>query len=157
VLASLDASIPLYHASSLEQVVNERLAEERFVTALLSAFALLALALTAVGVHGVLAADVALRRREIGIRLALGADRGSVYALVLRRMTSPAALGMVIGIVVAVLLSRALSALVFGIATTDVTTFAIVILTLAVVAVVATWVPAFRAARVPAVEAIKAE
>jgi putative ABC transport system permease protein len=157
VLASLDASIPLYHASLLEQVVNERLAEERFVTGLLSAFALLALALTAVGVHGVLAADVALRRREIGIRLALGADRGSVYALVLRRMTSPAMLGMVIGIVVAVLLSRALSALVFGIATTDVTTFAIVTLTLAVVAVVATWVPAFRAARVPAVEAIKAE
>ena len=157
VLASLDASIPLYRAGSLEQVVNERLAEERFVTALLSAFALLALALTLVGVHGVLAADVARRRREIGIRLALGADRRSVYALVLRRMAAPAALGMAIGVLGAVLLSRALSTLVFGIATTDIATFAIVSATLAAVAVVATWMPAFRATRVPAVEAIKAE
>ena len=157
VLASLDSSLPLYHASSLEQVVNERLAEERFVTALLSGFALLALALTAVGVHGVLAADVALRRREIGIRVALGADRSAVYALVLRRMTSPVTVGMSIGILVAVLLSRALSALVFGIAITDAGTFALVIVTLTAVAVVATWVPAFRAARVPAVEAIKAD
>jgi len=157
VLASLDGSIPLYHAGSLEHVVNERLAEERFVTALLSAFALLALALTAVGVHGVLAADVALRRREIGIRVALGADRRSVYTLVLRRMTSPAILGTSLGVVIAALLSRALSALVFGIATTDLPTFAIVIVTLTVVAVVATWMPAFRATRVSAMEAIKAE
>jgi putative ABC transport system permease protein len=156
-LASLDSSIPLYRASSLERVVDERLAQERFVTALLSAFALLALALTAVGVHGVLSTDVALRRREIGIRVALGADRGSVYALVLRRMTAPTVLGMAIGIGGAVLLSRALSALVFGITTTDVATFGIVILTIAVVAVVATWLPAFRATRVPAVEAMKAE
>ena len=127
------------------------------ITTLLSAFALLALALAAVGVHGVLSADVTRRRKEIGIRLALGARPGAVYTLVLAQALPAAVRGMVIGLVAALLVSRAMSALVFGIGTSDPASFAIVIGVLAIVATAATWLPAFFASRVSPLEAIRAE
>ena len=157
VLASLDAAIPLYRATPLERTVDQTLAPERFVASLLSAFALLALSLAAVGVHGVLAGDVTRRRREIGIRLALGATRHQVYRLVLGRALVPAVEGVVVGIAVALLLARALSALVFGIGPWDPPSFVIVVLGLTMVALGATWIPAWRASRVSPVEAIKIE
>ena len=156
-LESLDAAIPLYRATPLERTVDQTLAPERFVAALLSAFALLALSLAAVGVHGVLSSDVMRRRREIGIRVALGATRQQVYRLVLRRALVPAIEGVVVGIAAALLLARALSALVFGIGPWDPPSFIIVVLGLVAVALGATWIPAWRASRVSPVEAIKIE
>ena len=156
-LRSLDPTIPLYRASALETTVRETLAEDRLVTALLSAFALLALALAAVGVHGILSADVVRRRKEIGIRLALGAGRPSVYAFVLGRAIPAAIRGLAIGLVAALVASRAMSSLVFGIGTFDLLSFAIVIAVLAVVAILATWLPAYFASRVSPLEAIRAE
>jgi hypothetical protein len=157
VLRSIDASIPLYRATTLSTTVSETLAEDRVITALLSAFALLALALAAVGVHGVLSADVTRRRKEIGIRLALGARRRSVYTFVLAQALPAAVRGMVIGLLAALLVSRAMSALVFGIGTSDPASFAIVIGVLAIVATAATWLPAFFASRVSPLEAIRAD
>ena len=125
------------------------------MAALLSAFALLALSLAAVGVHGVLSGDVTRRRREIGIRVALGATRQQVYRLVLRRALVPALEGVVVGVAAALLLARALSALVFGIGPWDPPSFVIVVLGLTMVALGATWIPAWRASRVSPVEAIK--
>lgn len=154
-LASLDPTIPLYRATPLERTVDQTLAPERFVAALLSAFALLALSLAAVGVHGVLSGDVTRRRREIGIRVALGATRQQVYRLVLRRALVPALEGVVVGIAAALLLARALSALVFGIGPWDPPSFVMVVLGLTLVALGATWIPAWRASRVSPVEAIK--
>jgi putative ABC transport system permease protein len=154
-LASLDPAIPLYRATPLERTVDETLAPERFVAALLSAFALLALSLTAVGVHGVLSGDITRRRREIGVRLALGATRREVYALVLRRALLPALEGVAIGIVAALVLARALSALVFGIGPWDPPSFVVVVLGLLAVALGATWIPAWRASRLSPLEVIK--
>jgi predicted permease len=154
-LASLDASLPLYRATSLETAVDTTLARDRFTALLLSAFAVLALLLAAVGVYGVFSSDVTQRRREIGIRLALGADRASVLVLVLRRALVPTAIGLIIGTGAALTLARTMSAMVFGIATTDAVSFVGVGLVLAAVALLATLIPAIRAARVPAVEVIK--
>ncbi|HKW48571.1 MAG TPA: ABC transporter permease [Gemmatimonadaceae bacterium] len=155
VLRSMDSAIPLYRATTLATTVGETLAEDRLITALLSAFAVLALALAAVGVHGVLSADVTRRRKEIGIRLALGARRRSVYTFVLARALPAAIRGMIIGLVAAVLVSRAMSALVFGIGTSDPLSFGIVTAVLASVAVGSTWLPAFLASRVSPLEAIR--
>ncbi|HKW12181.1 MAG TPA: ABC transporter permease [Gemmatimonadaceae bacterium] len=157
VLRSIDATVPLYRATTLQTTVNETLAEDRLVTTLLSAFALLALALSAVGVHGVLSADVIRRRKEIGIRLALGAGRQSVYTFVFGQSIPAAIRGLILGLVAALLASRAMSALVFGIATWDLLSFGIVIGVLALVAVAATWLPAFLASRVSPLEAIRTD
>ena len=154
-LASLDAAIPLYREAALERTVDQTLAPERFVAALLSAFALLALSLAAVGVHGVLSGDVTRRRREIGIRVALGATRQEVYGLVMRRALVPTLEGLAVGLAAALLLARALSALVFGIGPWDPTSFVTVVFGLAAVALAATWIPAWRASRVSPLEAIK--
>jgi predicted permease len=157
VLRSIDATVPLYRATTLQSTVSETLAEDRLVTTLLSAFALLALALSAVGVHGVLSADVIRRRKEIGIRIALGAGRQSVYSFVFGQAIPAAIRGLLIGLVAALLASRAMSALVFGIATWDLLSFGIVIGVLALVALAATWLPAFLASRVSPLEAIRTE
>ena len=156
-LASIDPSIPLYRAASLDEAVASTLAQDRFTTILLGGFAALALLLAAVGVYGVLAGDVARRRREIGIRLALGARVGAVSALVMRRALGPVLAGVAIGVVGAFALSRSMSALVFGVGTSDPATFAIVVFVLIVVALVATLGPAIRAGRVSPLYVMRGE
>lgn len=155
VLASLDTSVPLYRARPLETTVRETLAQDRLVTALLAAFAVLALLLAAVGVHGVLSSEVTRRRKEIGVRIALGASRKSVHRFVLGRAVPAAALGIAIGLVASLLLSRTMAALVFGIQTTDLFSFVAVVGVLSIVGLTAAWIPAFRAARVSPLEAIR--
>jgi len=156
-LSSVDATVPLYRATSLEGAVATTVAQDRFTTVLLTAFAVLSLVLAAVGVYGVLSADVARRRKEIGIRLALGANTGAVTAMVLRRALAPAVAGVTLGVVVALITSRALSALVFGIGTSDVGSFVVVVVVLLTVATVATLLPAVRATRVSPLEAIRTD
>jgi putative ABC transport system permease protein len=153
----LDPSVPLYRATPLESTVRETLAQDRLVTALLTAFAVLALTLAAVGVHGVVSFEVTRRRREIGVRIALGANRESIYRFVLGRALPAAVRGVVIGLVAALLLSRAMAALVFGIDTSDPLSFAVVVSMLLLIGGIAAWIPAFRAARVSPLEAIRAD
>lgn len=156
-LASLDASLPLYRATSLETAVDATIARDRFTAFLLSAFAVLALVLAAVGVYGVFSSDVSRRRREIGIRLALGAGRASVLALVLRRALAPTIAGVAIGAVAALGLARLMSAMLFGVTTSDPISFLAVGMTLILTAGVSTLVPAIRAARVTPVEVMKSD
>jgi predicted permease len=156
-LASLDASLPLYRATSLETAVDTTIARDRFIALLLGAFAVLALLLAAVGVYGVFSSDVSRRRREIGIRLALGAGRASVIGLVLRRALAPTIAGLAIGTIAALGLARSMSAMVFGVETSDPISFVAVAATLIVTAGVSTLVPAIRAARVAPVEVLKSD
>jgi putative ABC transport system permease protein len=156
-VASLDAHVPLANPTTLEASVGETLSEDRFTTFLLGGFAILALTLAAIGVYGVLAGDIARRRKEIGIRLALGARPSGVTRLVLARALRPAAVGAVIGIAVALVVSRSMSALVFGVRTWDPVSFALVTSTLFAVAALATLVPARRAARGSPMEAIRVD
>jgi predicted permease len=156
-LATVDPTIPLFRETSLETAVATTFARDRVTTILLSAFAALALLLAAVGVYGVLAADVARRRREIGIRLALGARGLSVTRMVLRRALGPAVAGIAVGVVIALLLARSMSALVFGVGVNDPSSFIAVTVVLLGVAVAAAMIPAIRATRVSPLEAIRTD
>ncbi|MEP7383155.1 MAG: ABC transporter permease, partial [Gemmatimonadota bacterium] len=133
---------------TVEQAIGEQTATPRFYALLMSTFGLIALLLAAVGVYGVISYSVSRRSREMGIRLALGAGSGGAFWLILREGLSLAAVGLAIGLVVALALVRFLRALLFGVAPTDLATFLMVILALAIVALVACALPARRASRV---------
>jgi ABC-type antimicrobial peptide transport system permease subunit len=154
---AMDPALPLYEATRLTDAVNEALAQDRFTTVVLSVFALVSLLLAAVGIYAVFAAEVTARHREIGVRLALGARPGGVVSLVLRRALGLAVTGAVLGVGAGLLLSRALSRLVFQVATSDLLSFAVVAALLLLVAMLATLLPAMRAARIPPLEAIRAD
>jgi ABC-type antimicrobial peptide transport system permease subunit len=115
---------------------------------LLAAFAGLALLLAAIGTYGVLSYMVTERRREIGIRVALGASRAQVLAQVMKHGLQVTGLGVGIGIVGAIALNRLMASLLFGVQPTDMATMALVIVTITVVAIAASWLPAWRASRV---------
>ena len=149
------------HALSDIQTMRERMfqatARNRFSSRILAAFAGVALLLAAIGIYGVLALAVTQRRRELGIRLALGAEQRSLLTMVLGQAISLAAAGGVIGIIVAVAVTRALGSLVYGVSTTDPPTYVMSAVVLAATAVLAALVPAWRAARVDPTIAMRAE
>ena len=130
---------------------------ERFNTVLLGIFAGIALVLTAIGIYGVVAYTVRQRTSEIGIRVALGADRHRVLGMVLRQGMTPVVIGLGGGLAAAVALTRMMTSLLFGVSPTDPVTIAAVMGVIATVAFVATWMPARRAAGVDPVVALKAE
>jgi ABC-type antimicrobial peptide transport system permease subunit len=115
---------------------------------LLGCLAALAATLAAIGIHGVLSYGVAERRRELGIRAALGAGRGQLAWLVVGEGLGLAAVGIVTGLAIALAAGRALSSLLYGISATDVATYALVVIGLAAIALAATWLPARSASRV---------
>ena len=129
----------------------------RATTLMLSLFTGFALILAAVGIYSVVSFTVGQRTQEIGLRMALGADRGQVHRLVVRQALVPVAIGAVVGAGGAVAVSRGLEQMLFEITGTDPFTLVSVGVTLVLVAVVASWVPAFRAARLDPVEALRAE
>ena len=133
------------------------MASRRFTTVVLGAFGGLALVLAALGIYGVLAYSVAQRQREIGVRMALGAQQSAVRRLVLGDGMRAVIPGVVIGIGIALALARILDSLLYGVAATDPLTYAAVIVVLLVVAMFASWVPARRATRVDPMIAIRAE
>jgi predicted permease len=153
----LDPSMPVASARPMTDVVDGSLATPRLTGSLFAIFAGLALLLAGVGVAGVLSFLVSRRRREIGIRLALGASRAGVLGLVVRRGVAYAAVGIAAGAVAALFLSRALEGLLYGVAPRDPVTFAAVIGILFAIAVLASAVPALRAARVDPLEALRSE
>jgi ABC-type antimicrobial peptide transport system permease subunit len=137
--------------------LSESMAQRRFTMLLLGIFASVALALAVVGVHGILTYTVAQRKREIGIRMALGADRRKVQQLILGRGVLLTMGGLGIGLIGALVGTRAMRSLLFAVSPTDPGTIAAVGILLAVVAVVASYLPARRAAKVDPMEALRAE
>jgi ABC-type antimicrobial peptide transport system permease subunit len=157
VVQRLDPALPVANVRTMNAVVGESMAAPRLTASLLSIFAGLALVLAAVGVSGVLSYLVSRRRREIGIRMALGATRGSVLGLVLRGGLSWAGAGIAAGLIGALFLTRVMRGLLYGVAPHDPWTFAAVALVLLSIAAGASAVPALRAARVDPLDALKTE
>ncbi len=155
-IAALDPDLPVT-PESMEQIVAESLDRQRFAVTLMSAFAALAALLTAIGIYGVLAYLVDQRRREFGIRVALGARSGDVLALVLRQGSIPVLAGLIAGIAGAFALTRLLKSLLFEISATDPLIFAAVSLGLIVVSLAAMSIPARRATRVDPLDALRQE
>jgi predicted lysophospholipase L1 biosynthesis ABC-type transport system permease subunit len=154
-VASLDPALPIVGLRSMDEVFEDSLARPRFLAELLIIFAAVALALAAVGTYGVLAYSVAERRREIGIRMALGASEGGVLTLVLRQGMVLAVIGLVVGLAGALAVTRVVRSLLFGVQPTDPVTFAAVGLFMLGVAFVACVVPARRATRVDPLVALR--
>ena len=144
----LDAQLPIQRIASAPELYRESVARRRFATGLTAAFAAAALVLGMVGMYGVLSYGVVQRRREFGIRLALGARASQVTGVVVREALTLAALAVAIGLVAALALTRLLAALLFEVSPTDPATFASVALLVAGVAAAASWVPARRATRI---------
>lgn len=157
VLKKLDPDVPAFQVQTLEQAVSRSLWRQRLQGEVLGTFATLALLLAAVGIYGVISYAVAQRTRELGVRMALGATRGQVLGLVLGQGLRLAVAGVVIGIVAALALSRVVASLLYGVSATDVATFAGVPVALALIAMLATLVPARRATRVDPVVAMRTE
>jgi putative ABC transport system permease protein len=157
VVQELDANLPVNQIRTVEDVVAESIAQPRFYMLLLGAFAVVALALAAIGIFGVMSYTVSQRTREIGIRMALGAQGGSVVSMVVRQAMILAATGLALGTVAALALSRTMTTLLFDMSPTDPVTFATVAGVLGFVAFLASYVPARRAANVDPIDALRAE
>src|ERR1700722_2892088 len=147
----------IYGVQTMESLISDSLAARRFAMILLGTFAVLALVLASVGIYGVIAYVVGQRTQEIGIRMALGAQRKDVLGLVLWQGTRLALLGVAIGIAGAFALTRLMTDLLYGVAATDPATFAGLALLLIVVAMAACYLPARRAMRVDPVAALRCE
>jgi len=153
----LDANLPVLQVGSMDQILATSLARQKFGMILLASFAGLALVLAAVGIYSVLSYTVRHRGKEIGIRMALGAQVSDVVQLIVFQGMRPAFVGMAIGLATALALGRALSSLVFGVTATDPLTMVCVAMGLAFVAFAACLVPAMRATRVDPIRALREE
>jgi predicted permease len=156
-LRALTPMAPLSQVTTLDEAVSRSVAQPRFTLLLLGTFAALALALAIVGIYGMLSYLVSRRTREIGIRLALGAESGQVVRSVVLEGTRVAAVGTVVGALAAWLASGLMAGLLHGVTPHDPMTFAITASALMAAAVAACWLPARRAAGIHPVEAIRAE
>jgi putative ABC transport system permease protein len=154
---AVDPDQPVAAISTMEKNIGGSLATRRLTMTLLAAFAGLALVLASVGLYGVMALSVTQRTRELGIRMALGAARKDVFRLVLGQGVALVSLGIGLGLIGAIAASRALSSMLYGITALDVPAFAIAIISLACVALLACWLPARRATLVDPIEALRAE
>jgi putative ABC transport system permease protein len=154
---SLDPEQPIYAIQTLDEALALSSFQQRVSATLLGTFALLALVLAAIGIFGVMSYTVSARTQEMGVRFALGAQRGSVLWLVLRQVLVLAAIGMATGVGLLVLAGRGLEGLLFGVQSLDPVTIVAVALALAAVAVLAAWVPASRASRVDPIAALRYE
>jgi len=154
---SIDKDQPIVRVARMDDLLAASAAERRFVLILFQAFGLIALALAATGIYGVLSASVTERTREMGVRAALGAQRSGIVALVLRQGMTLTGLGIGIGAVGAVAASQALASLLFGVSRLDPITYLAVIALLTAVAVIACGIPAWRAAKIDPMVALRYE
>jgi len=155
LLADLDSNIPMFQVRTMEQLGAEALSKPRLYTMLLSAFAIVAVFLSALGLYGMLTHLVSQRTREIAVRIALGAERRAVVGLVVGRAGWLAACGVAIGCAVAVMASRFLRGMLFSVSATDAPTYACVAVGAFAIAILASWLPARRAARIQPVTALR--
>jgi putative ABC transport system permease protein len=157
VIRGLAPAQPVAEVAPMEMIVRETFARQRFSAVLLAGFSLAALLLTAVGIYGVLAYTVIARTREIGVRVALGAEPGRIAGLVLREGGQVVLAGALAGLCGAMALTGLLKSMLFGVGTHDAATFVVVPLVLGAVALAAAYLPSRRAARMDPVEALRAE
>jgi putative ABC transport system permease protein len=156
-IRAIDPEQPISDVRTMRQVLSEWNGRARFNTILLGLFAALATILAAVGIFGVMSYSVTLRTREIGLRMALGAQPGQVLRLILKQGLLLTLIGIAVGLAGALALTRVLSGLLFGVASTDPATFAAIVLLLTAVAGIACYLPARRATRVDPLLALSAE
>ena len=156
-IQAVDPEMPVYDVGSMDQRLYGSLARQRFSMFLLGVFALIAVILAAIGVYGVMAYSVSQRTHEIGVRIALGARPDAILRLVIRQALILAALGIAIGLVGAFALTRVMSSLLFGVSATDLLTFVITSLLLGSIALMASYIPARRAAKVDPIAALQHE
>jgi putative ABC transport system permease protein len=156
-VAALDADVPLFGVKSMDEYLSASVAAPRFNTTLLSIFAAVALVLTIVGLYGVMSYSVVQRTNEIGIRLALGAQSRDVLLMIVKQGSKLIVVGLVIGLAGAFAATRVIASLLFGVTTKDPFTFVAAAVLLAVVALLACYVPAWRATKVDPLEALRYE
>ena len=151
----MDPSVPIYSLRTMNDVVERSLVRPRFLSLLLGTFSVIAVALAAVGIFGVMAYTVTQRTQEIGVRVALGASTSNVLSMVVGQGLKMTLIGMGVGLVGSFFLSRVMVGLLFQISATDPLTFVVVGVGLTIVGLVACFVPASRAARVDPMVALR--
>jgi predicted lysophospholipase L1 biosynthesis ABC-type transport system permease subunit len=156
-LNRVDAGMVVFGPENMEQTVADSIAQKRFSMTLLAVFAALALLLASIGIYGVLSYLVGQRTQEIGVRMALGAQRSDVLRLIMSDGARMALLGISIGIAAALGLTHLMTSMLFGVRPTDPLTFAVVTLVLGLIALLACYVPAHRAMRVDPTVALRYE
>jgi predicted permease len=156
-IAALNKDQAVFNVRTMEQIVSQSVAPRRFSMMLLTVFAVVALVLASIGIYGMMSYAVAQRTREIGLRMTLGAQSGNVLRLVIGQGMKLALVGVALGLVASVALTRTMKSLLFGVSATDPLTFAAIALLLAVVALLACWVPARRATKVDPMVALRYE
>jgi predicted permease len=154
-LKQVDALLPAAKMRTMEQVVSNAMSARRYQVGLLTCFAVAALFLTMIGIYGVVAFLVNRRRREIGIRMALGAQPGGVLRMILRQGMRPVAFGMIAGLIGSLAASRIVASQLYGVSWTDPVTLATISSLLVATSVAACWLPARRAARVDPMTALR--
>jgi predicted permease len=156
-VANLDSELPVYGVKSMPRFLDRILSGSKSIAALATIFGVIALLMAAVGLYGVMSYSVAQRTREVGIRMALGARTGDVLRLVLKEGLSLVCAGIGIGLVAAVAISGLLGSMLYGISTTDAVTFVTIPFVLALVALLASYLPARRATKVDPMVALRYE
>lgn len=154
---SVDADLPIARVATLKDVVSESVAQPRFAMLSLGAFGAIALLLASIGMFGVISYSVSQRTREIGVRMALGARRSSVLAMVLAQGLRLAAMGIAIGVIAALAVTRLMSRFLYGVRPSDPATYLALSALLAAVVLLATLIPARRAAAVDPMAALRQE
>jgi predicted permease len=157
ILKDIDSTLPLYDVSTFKAEMDKCISQERFTTAFLTVFACIALLLIVSGIYGVVSYAVARQTRDIGIRMALGAQKTSILAMVLKHGLLLLAIGLVIGIVGSISLTRFLASYLYEVSTTDPVTFVLAPLIIAIVSMLACFIPACRAARTNPMETLRYE
>ncbi len=157
ILKDIDSTLPLYDVSTFKAQMDKCISQERFTTVFLTAFACIALLLIVIGIYGVVSYAVARQTREIGIRMALGAQRTSILAMVLKHGLLLLAIGLVIGLAGSIGLTRFLAGYLYEVSSTDPVTFVLAPLIIAIVSMLACLVPACRAARTSPMETLRYE
>jgi predicted permease len=154
---ALEPNVPIYDVKTMEQWLSESLARRRFAMISLGLFAVVAMLLAAVGIYGVMSYTVAQRTPEIGIRVALGAGKSSIFRLIVGQAMTLVGISLFLGVAGAFAATRLLNSLLFGVGASDPATFAGIVLLVSVVAFIAAWLPARRATRVDPIIALRAE
>jgi len=156
-LQTVSSDSVVYDVQSMNGIISDSLATKRFAMSLLAVFAVLAIVLSSIGIYGVISYVVGQRTHEIGVRMALGAERSTVVTMVLRQAGQMAVFGVVAGLLTAAVLGRLMASMLFGVSFYDALTFSTVAAILLGVALLACWIPAHRASRVEPVVALHYE